>query len=85
MIYIDILDYPPPAPPVQTPPSPEWTSGLLPISPSPFDDPSPISSLMIHLTVPSPLATPAAVETKGFLTKLGAQVQIQEGLISDHA
>ncbi|GKG59647.1 hypothetical protein Tco_0607275, partial [Tanacetum coccineum] len=37
------------------------------------------------LTVPSPVATPAAVKTKGFLTELGAQVQMQEGLISDHA
>ncbi|GJZ71813.1 hypothetical protein Tco_0635664 [Tanacetum coccineum] len=70
MIYIDIPDYPPPAPPVQTPPSPEWTSGSLPISPSPSDDPSPISSPMTPLTVPSPVATPAAVETEGFLTEL---------------
>ncbi|GKD47485.1 hypothetical protein Tco_1272130 [Tanacetum coccineum] len=85
IIYIDIPDYPPPAPHVQTPPSPEWTSGSLLISPSPSDDPSPISSPMIPLTIPSPLDTPAVVETKGFLTKLGAQVQIQEGLISDHA
>ncbi|GKD80015.1 hypothetical protein Tco_1342636, partial [Tanacetum coccineum] len=61
------------------------TSGSLLISPSPSDVPSPISSPMIPLTVPSPLATPAAVETEGFLTKLGAQVQIQGGLISDHA
>ncbi|GKE59986.1 hypothetical protein Tco_1510353 [Tanacetum coccineum] len=30
-------------------------------------------------------ATPAAVETKGFLTELGAQIQMQGGLISDHA
>ncbi|GKE59559.1 hypothetical protein Tco_1498744 [Tanacetum coccineum] len=30
-------------------------------------------------------ATPAAVETKGFLTELGAQVKMQGGLISDHA
>ncbi|GKC19059.1 hypothetical protein Tco_1021209, partial [Tanacetum coccineum] len=60
MIYIDIPDYPPPAPPVQTPPSPEWTSGSLLISPSPSDDPSPNSSPMIPLTIPSPVATPAA-------------------------
>ncbi|GJV96359.1 hypothetical protein Tco_1547936 [Tanacetum coccineum] len=73
MIYIDIFDYPPPAPPVQTPPLPEWTSSSLPISPSPSDDPSPISSPMIPLTIPSPIATPAAVETEGFLTELGAQ------------
>ncbi|GJU69685.1 hypothetical protein Tco_1255944 [Tanacetum coccineum] len=37
MIYIDIPDYPPPAPPIQTPPSPEWTYGSLPISPSHSD------------------------------------------------
>ncbi|GKA27059.1 hypothetical protein Tco_0713227 [Tanacetum coccineum] len=51
MIYIDIPDYPPPAPPVQTKPS---------------------------------RSTPAAVETEGFLTELGAQVEMQGGLIRDH-
>ncbi|GKE98889.1 hypothetical protein Tco_0022240, partial [Tanacetum coccineum] len=71
--------------PERTPPSPEWTSGSLPISLLPSDNPSPISSPMIPLTVPSLVATPAADETEGFLTKLGAQVQKQEGLISDHA
>ncbi|GJX71990.1 hypothetical protein Tco_0309161 [Tanacetum coccineum] len=57
-------------PPVQTPPSPKWTSCSLPISPSPSIVPSPVSSPMIPLTVPSPVATPATAETKGFLTKL---------------
>ncbi|GJS75746.1 hypothetical protein Tco_0725627 [Tanacetum coccineum] len=85
MIYIDIPDYPSPALPLQMPPSPEWTSGSLPISPSHSDVPSPVSLPIIPLTVPSPVATPAAVETEGFLTKLGAQVQMQGGLISDHA
>ncbi|GKA96687.1 hypothetical protein Tco_0818782 [Tanacetum coccineum] len=85
MIYIDIPDYPPPAPPIQTPPSPEWTSGSLPISLSHFDVPSPISSPMIPLTVPSPVATPATVETEGFLTELGAQVEMKGRLIRDHA
>ncbi|GKB18380.1 hypothetical protein Tco_0852303 [Tanacetum coccineum] len=85
MIYIDIPDYPPPAQPVQTPPSPEWTPGSLPLSPSHSDVPSPISSPMIPLTVPSPVATPATAETEGFLTELGAQVEMQRGLISDHA
>nr|GEW61740.1 hypothetical protein [Tanacetum cinerariifolium] len=37
-----------------TPPSPEWTSGLLPISSSPSIVPSPISSPMISLTFPAP-------------------------------
>ncbi|GJV94653.1 hypothetical protein Tco_1546230, partial [Tanacetum coccineum] len=84
MIYIDIPNYPPPAPPVQTPLSPKWTSGSLPISPSPSDDPSPISSPMIPLTIPSPIATPATIETEGFLIELGAQVQMHGELISDH-
>ncbi|GJW89995.1 hypothetical protein Tco_0167548 [Tanacetum coccineum] len=44
IVYINVPTYPPPAPPVQTPPSPEWTSGSLPISPTPFNVPSPISS-----------------------------------------
>ncbi|GKD84015.1 hypothetical protein Tco_1350854 [Tanacetum coccineum] len=84
MAYINVPAYPPPAPLVQTPPSPEWTSGLLPISPSPFDVPSLISSPMIPLTVPSPVATLATAETEGFLTELGAPVEMQEGLIRDH-
>ncbi|GJW12153.1 hypothetical protein Tco_1577980 [Tanacetum coccineum] len=62
-----------------------WTSSSLPISPSPSNDPSTISSPMTPLIVPSPVATPAAIETEGFLTELGAQVQMQKGLISDHA
>ncbi|GKF02448.1 hypothetical protein Tco_0029371 [Tanacetum coccineum] len=85
MIYINIPDYPPPAPPVQTPPSPEWTSGSLPISLSYSDVPSPISSPIIPLTIPSPVATPTTVEAEGFLTELGAQVEMQGGLIRDHA
>ncbi|GKC15693.1 hypothetical protein Tco_1012475 [Tanacetum coccineum] len=85
MVYIDVPAYPPPAPPAQTPPSPEWSSSSLPVSPAPSTVPSPISSPMIPLTVPSPIATPATTETKGFLTELGAQVEMQGGLIRDHA
>ncbi|GJZ71308.1 hypothetical protein Tco_0635159 [Tanacetum coccineum] len=40
---------------------------------------------MIPLTVPSLIATPATVETEGFLTELGAQVEMQRGLIRDYA
>ncbi|GKD01129.1 hypothetical protein Tco_1171403 [Tanacetum coccineum] len=82
IVYIHVSTYPPPAPPAQTPPLPDWTSGSLPISPSPSVVPSPFSS---PLTVSSPVATPATVETEGFLTDLGAQVEMQEGLIYDHA
>ncbi|GKA38089.1 hypothetical protein Tco_0724654 [Tanacetum coccineum] len=39
---------------------------------------------MIPLTVPLPVATPATAETKGFLTVLGAQVEMQGGLICNH-
>ncbi|GJY52892.1 hypothetical protein Tco_0444556 [Tanacetum coccineum] len=50
MVYIDVPAYPPPVAPVQTLPSPEWTSGSLHISPSPSIVPSPISSPMTPLT-----------------------------------
>ncbi|GKC05980.1 hypothetical protein Tco_0997590 [Tanacetum coccineum] len=50
MVYIDVPAYPPPVPPIQTPPSPEWSSGSLPISPSHSIVLSPISSPMILLT-----------------------------------
>ncbi|GJX34755.1 hypothetical protein Tco_0246312 [Tanacetum coccineum] len=48
--YIGVPAYPPPTPPVQTPPSPEWSSGSLSVSPAPSIVPSPISSPMIPLT-----------------------------------
>ncbi|GKC08351.1 hypothetical protein Tco_0999961, partial [Tanacetum coccineum] len=82
MVYIDVPAYPPPASPVQTPPSPEWSSGSLPISSAPSIVPSPISSPMIPLTVPSLVVTPATAETEGFLTELGAQVKMS-GAVRD--
>ncbi|GJY75774.1 hypothetical protein Tco_0480890 [Tanacetum coccineum] len=82
MVYIDVPAYPPPVPPVQTPPSLEWTSGSLPISLSHFVVPSPVSSPMISLTVPSLVATTTTTETEGFLTELGAQVEMQGGIDS---
>ncbi|GJS32719.1 hypothetical protein Tco_0531101 [Tanacetum coccineum] len=68
----------------KTPPSPEWSSGLLLISPAPSIVPSPISSPMISLNVPSLIALPAMAETEGFLTELGARVEMQRGLMCDH-
>ncbi|GKF60831.1 hypothetical protein Tco_0177617 [Tanacetum coccineum] len=82
--YIDVTAYTPPTAPVQTSPSLEWSSGSLPISPTPSIIPSPISSPMIPLIVPSPVASPATAESEGFLTELGAQVKIHGGLIHDH-
>nr|GEZ97211.1 hypothetical protein [Tanacetum cinerariifolium] len=82
-VYIDVLAYPLPATHVLTPPSPEWLSGSLPGSPAPSIVPSPISSPMIPLTVPWLVASPATTEAEGFLTELGAQVEMQRGLIHD--
>nr|GEY35703.1 hypothetical protein [Tanacetum cinerariifolium] len=71
MVYIDVPVYPPPTPPVQTPPLPEWTFGSLPISPSPSVVPSHVSSPMIPLTVPSPIASPMATSTATISVKGG--------------
>nr|GEV70267.1 hypothetical protein [Tanacetum cinerariifolium] len=68
----------------ETPPSPEWSSSSLPVSPAPFIVPLPISSHMIPLTVPSTVASPITAETEEFLTELGAQVEMQGWLIHDH-
>ncbi|GKC92065.1 hypothetical protein Tco_1157507, partial [Tanacetum coccineum] len=73
MVYIDVPTYPPPAPLVQTPPSPEWTSGSLPISPSPSIVPSPVSSPMVPLTAPSPVTSPATTKTGAVLDEIFAQ------------
>ncbi|GKD82256.1 hypothetical protein Tco_1349095, partial [Tanacetum coccineum] len=51
MVYIDIPAYVPPVEPVQTLPSPEWSSGSFPISPS---------SSVVPLPIASPVATPTA-------------------------
>ncbi|GKF73534.1 hypothetical protein Tco_0219866, partial [Tanacetum coccineum] len=83
-VYINVPAYPPPAPPVQTPPSPEWSSGSLYVSTAPSIIPLPISSPMIPLTIPSLIASPATAEAEGFLTELGARVEMQGGLIYDH-
>nr|GEY42404.1 hypothetical protein [Tanacetum cinerariifolium] len=45
-VYTDILIYVPPAAPVQPPPSPEWSSGSLPVSPSSPAVPTLVASLV---------------------------------------
>ncbi|GKA23484.1 hypothetical protein Tco_0709517 [Tanacetum coccineum] len=52
--HTDIPAYVPPFAHVQTPPSPEWASGSLPVSPS-------------SLVVPSPIASPVATPTTTIL------------------
>ncbi|GKA53827.1 hypothetical protein Tco_0747142 [Tanacetum coccineum] len=51
-VYTNISAYAPPAAPVQTLPSPEWSLGSLPVSPSSFVVSSPIAS---------PVATPTTI------------------------
>nr|GEZ08578.1 hypothetical protein [Tanacetum cinerariifolium] len=82
--YIDVPAYPPPTPPIQTPPLPEGSSSLLLISLALSIVPSPISSPMILLTIPSPVASPSMAKAKGFLAELGAHVEMRGGLIRDH-
>nr|GEZ41109.1 hypothetical protein [Tanacetum cinerariifolium] len=72
------------APPAQTPPSLEWSSGLLPVSQAHSIIPSPISLPMIPLIVPLLVASLVTAETEGFLTELGARVEMHGGLIRDH-
>nr|GEV93762.1 retrotransposon protein [Tanacetum cinerariifolium] len=60
-VYIDIPTYVPPVAPVQIPPSPKWSSGSLPVSPS---------SLVVPTSVASPvttLATTIAVDEDQYL------------------
>nr|GEU78620.1 hypothetical protein [Tanacetum cinerariifolium] len=85
LICIDVHVYPPPAPPVQTPPSLDWTSGSLPISLSQSDVPSLVSSPMIPLIIPSPIATSTAtilVDEDQFIEQIALQQELQE--MRDH-
>ncbi|GJY68272.1 hypothetical protein Tco_0471254 [Tanacetum coccineum] len=62
---------------LETPPSPEWSSGSLPVSPSSPVVPSPIAS---------PVITPAAtisVNEDQFL-EVGAQLELHESILHDH-
>nr|GEZ12216.1 hypothetical protein [Tanacetum cinerariifolium] len=86
MVYIDVPVYPPQAPPLQKPCSPEWTSGSLPISPSPSIVPSP----MISLTVPSSIASHVATSTATIpvdedqFIEVGAQLKLYKSILQDH-
>ncbi|GJZ27233.1 hypothetical protein Tco_0571486 [Tanacetum coccineum] len=85
-VYIDVPTYPPSAPHVQTPPLPDWTLGSLPISLSHSDAPSPVSSPLISLTIPSPVATPTAtipVNEDQFI-EVGAQLVLYGSILQDH-
>ncbi|GJV30746.1 hypothetical protein Tco_1391146 [Tanacetum coccineum] len=84
--YIDVPAYPPPAPPIQTSPSLECSSSLLPVSPAPSIVPSPISSSVIPLAIPSLVVSPATAETEGFLTEYDKDIGelfTRSGLVRD--
>ncbi|GJW31726.1 hypothetical protein Tco_0051758 [Tanacetum coccineum] len=76
-VYTDILTYVPLVAPVQTPPSLEWSSGYLPVSPSSPAVPTPVAS---------PVTTPAAtisVDEDEFL-EVRVQLELHESILHDH-
>ncbi|GJV21479.1 hypothetical protein Tco_1370499 [Tanacetum coccineum] len=77
-VYIDIeFDAPPVRALVQTPTSPEWSSGSLPVSPATLNIPSPIASLV------TTLAATIAVDEDEFI-EVGAQLELYESVLHDH-
>ncbi|GJX22732.1 hypothetical protein Tco_0227177 [Tanacetum coccineum] len=69
-----------------TDPEDGTTPGLLPISPSHSDVPSLVSSPLISLTVPSPVATPTTtipVNEDQFI-EVGAQLELYGSMLQDH-
>ncbi|GKB00322.1 hypothetical protein Tco_0828315 [Tanacetum coccineum] len=75
--YLDIEIDPLSRAPVQTPTSPEWSSGSLPASPTSLTVPSPVASLV---TTP---ATTIAVDEDEFL-EVGTQLKLHESILHDH-
>ncbi|GKF84548.1 hypothetical protein Tco_0249446, partial [Tanacetum coccineum] len=67
----------PPVAPLQTPPSPEWSSGSLPVSPSSPLVPSPIASSVATL-----IAT-ISIDEDQFI-EVGAQLELHGGILHDH-
>ncbi|GJW45898.1 hypothetical protein Tco_0077544, partial [Tanacetum coccineum] len=76
-VYADILIYAPPTALVQTPPSPEWLSGSLPVSPSSPVVPSPIALLV------TTLASTISVDEDQFL-EVGAQLELHGSILHNH-
>ncbi|GKG05804.1 hypothetical protein Tco_0325890, partial [Tanacetum coccineum] len=73
-VYTDIPTYVPLAAPVQTPPSPEWSLGSLPVSPSSPVVSSPIGSLV------ATLAATISIDEDQFL-EVGAQLELHGSIL----
>ncbi|GKB97313.1 hypothetical protein Tco_0983450 [Tanacetum coccineum] len=76
-VYTNIPAYVPPIAHVQTPASPEWSSGSLPISPLSPIVPSPIVSPVVIPT------TTISVDEDQFL-EVGAQLELHRSILHDH-
>ncbi|GJS65445.1 hypothetical protein Tco_0680009 [Tanacetum coccineum] len=77
-IYTDIpVDLPPARVPVQTPPSPDWSFGSLPVSPLSPAVPTPVASPV------TTLAATIAVDEDEFL-EVGAQLELHGSILHDH-
>nr|GEY42650.1 hypothetical protein [Tanacetum cinerariifolium] len=76
-VYTDVPSYAPPVTPVQTPPSPEWLSSSMPISPSSSLVPSPIASLVATTT------TTISVDDDQFID-IRAQLELHGSILHDH-
>ncbi|GJY09737.1 hypothetical protein Tco_0377922, partial [Tanacetum coccineum] len=76
-VYTNIPTYVPPAAPIQTPPSPEWSSGSFPVSPS-----SPVVPTLVASPVTTPAAT-IAVDEDEFLG-VGAHLELHGSILHDH-
>ncbi|GJS37595.1 hypothetical protein Tco_0535977 [Tanacetum coccineum] len=76
-VYTDVPTYAPPAALVQTPPSPEWSLGSLPVSPSSHVVSSPIASLV---------ATSTAIISvdEDHIIEVGAQLELHRSILHDH-
>nr|GEV36409.1 reverse transcriptase domain-containing protein [Tanacetum cinerariifolium] len=76
-VYTDVSAYAPPVTPVQTPPSPEWLSSSMPISPSSLLVPSLIASLVATTT------TTISVDDDQFID-IRAQLELHGSVLHDH-
>ncbi|GKD40978.1 hypothetical protein Tco_1261185, partial [Tanacetum coccineum] len=76
-VYTNIPTYVPPTTPIQTPPSPEWLLGSLPVSPSSSVVPS-------HIALPVATSTATILVDEDQFLEVGAQLELHGSIIYDH-